>query len=322
MTVHNGTILVHLASGIGNVVLATPLLVALSEMGFTVNVLLDADYSQTADLLSDWSIVNKIFGSSSTAEAMRNYDRVIPAVPPFYWPRFARLYRDRRMAMSRPPDALFYTNEQEYYLAFARTLGYAKGKRPVYRLPIAPSDRYPVTAETLVIAPGCKTGEMAAKRWPYFVDLAERFEDVAVVGVRDDVRSSDRRPMEFPPHAKQMIDNLGLRQTAEVLASAGAVVGNDSGLSHIAAAVGVPTLMIFGPTPHRTLGELPPNVTVLRAGLDCEPCWFTRRLAACASRIDCLRQVTVDAVESEIRRLLEPEMLITGRVSRDPCPSP
>ena len=52
--------LVHLASGIGNIVLATPLLVALAELGFTIDVDLDADYPQTADLLEPWSIIRRV----------------------------------------------------------------------------------------------------------------------------------------------------------------------------------------------------------------------------------------------------------------------
>jgi hypothetical protein len=62
--------------------------------------------------------------------------------------------------------------------------------------------------------------------------------------------------------------------------------------------------MIFGPTPDRTLGPLAPNVTVLRAGLPCEPCWFGARLAHCRGRLTCLSDITVERVEHEARRLL------------------
>ena len=51
-------ILVHLASGIGNIVLATPLLVALAQMEFSIDVLIQADYPQTADLLRNWRVFN------------------------------------------------------------------------------------------------------------------------------------------------------------------------------------------------------------------------------------------------------------------------
>jgi ADP-heptose:LPS heptosyltransferase len=299
-------VLVHLASGVGNIVLATPLLVALAETGFAVDVLMDADYPETADLLRGWSVVRAVYGAGHKGLLRGGSHRfVVPAVPPFYWPRFAHVYEGVAGLVARPPDSLFYEDEQEYYLGFARALGYPANLRPFYRLPVCPApEEGGVTARTLVIAPGCKTGEMSAKRWPHFPRLAEEFADVAVVGRREDLARHGGAPFNFPRHARLFVDRLTLSETAALLASAGVVVGNDSGLSHVAAAVGAPTLMIFGPTPHRTLGHLPPNVCVLRAGLDCEPCWFGARFAACETRLDCLDGVTVESVAREARALL------------------
>ena len=53
---------------------------------------------------------------------------IVPAVPPFYWPRFARAYADSAAragaggrVLPRPPDRVFAADEQAFYLAFART---------------------------------------------------------------------------------------------------------------------------------------------------------------------------------------------------------
>ena len=302
MTYPGKTVLVHLAAGIGNVVLATPLLAALNEMGFVVDLMLDADYLETAELFRDWSWIRAV--RQDEFRGVDGYDAVIPAVPPFYWRRFERSYcRDRR-AVRRPPDRLFYQDEQEYYLAFARALGYPADEKPMYRLPICASEEAVVNSRTLVIAPGCKTGEMAFKRWPYFDELAEAFEDVAVVGTADDAFRSDGTAYEFPANARLLLGQLSLRETAEAMAAAGAVVGNDSGLCHVAGASGVPTVIIFGPTPNLTLGKFPPNVVILRAGLECEPCWFGERFRVCEKRIDCLRGVGVEDVARVLREVM------------------
>ncbi len=303
------TVLVHLASGIGNVVLATPLLVALHELGYTVDVRLDADYEDTGDLLRDWTVVRRVDARAIDAcprepLGIDGHEVIVPAVPPFYWRRLAPLYDGVASVLPRPPDGVFYDDEQGYYLHFARLLGYPADRRPFYRLPVAAAEDAPVPGRTVVLAPGCKTGRMTAKRWGYFPELAERFDDVAVVGTADDLRQFDGGEMRFPAHCRSLVDRLGLRETAEFLAGAAVVVGNDSGLSHMAAAVSVPTLMLFGPTPHLSLGPLPQNARVLRMGLACEPCWFTTPLRACRSRIDCLRGLTVDDVEREARRLM------------------
>jgi ADP-heptose:LPS heptosyltransferase len=297
-----GPVLVHLASGIGNIVLATPLLVALSELGLTVDVCLSADYPPTAELLHGWSILRNVFSDPAALRSAASYDAILPAVPPYYWNRFRRAYQDQRWrTVSRPPDALFYSDEQAYYLAFARCLGYPGDRHPDLALPVGPSGR--VSPETVVLAPGCKTGEMAAKRWPWFTRLAELLPEVAVVGTADDLFDADGKPLRFPAHVQNLTGRLSLRETAETIAGARLVVANDTGLAWVAAAVGTPTIAIFGPTPDRTLGPMPDHVIVMRSGLPCEPCWFTTRFGQCGRRIDCLRGLAAERVRSVIEEV-------------------
>jgi ADP-heptose:LPS heptosyltransferase len=297
------TCLVHLASGVGNVVLASPLLVALGELGFTIDVVLDADYPQTAGLLRPWSLVREVFadGGGQAIEQGR-YDVFIPAIPPFYWRRYRRTPRAGVRVVARPSDAHFARDEQGYYMSFARALGYPPDRQPACCLPIGPApEETRVGLGTLVLAPGCKTGRMAAKRWPYFAQLADRFDDVAVVGTSDDLSQHDGRPLCFSEHVRSYIDRLTLRETAELMAAAGVVVANDAGLAHVAGAVGTRTVMLFGPTSDRCLGTLPDTVTVVRAGLPCEPCWTAAPLEACAGAVSCLAALPVDRVEREVR---------------------
>jgi ADP-heptose:LPS heptosyltransferase len=293
-------VLVHLASGIGNIILATPLLLALSRQGYVIDLLVDGDYAEVADLFLGWSALRAVYNGRVGERPSLQYDILIPLIPPFYWSRYSRYYRGLRNCVARPPDALFYRNEQAYYLEFARLLGCEISAPLHYFLPATPDGEHGVTQATLVLAPGCKTGEMASKRWPHFPCLAEMFGDVVLVGTPDDLRQFDGTVMSFPGHVRSLVGSVSLRETANVLAAAGTVVANDSGLGHVAGAVGAPTVLLFGPTPHATLGPFPPNVKVLRAGLQCEPCWFSERFAACASRIDCLDRLTVDVVVAAV----------------------
>jgi hypothetical protein len=308
-------ILVHLGAGIGNIVFATPLLVALGEMGFAVDVWLAADYAQTADLLRPWDMVRCVHTNAAVPPPFGRYSHVLPATPPFYWRRFAPFFAKATNLVPRPHESLFYQDEQEFNLSFARALGYATRRKPFCTLPIPADQSCGVTSRTVVLAPGCKTGEMSAKRWPHFAELAEAYEDVAVVGTTDDLHRFDGSRFCFPSHVKMLAGELTLRQTAEVLASAGVVVANDSGLAHVAGAVGAQTIIIFGPTPERTLGRLPPNVTVLRQGLPCEPCWFQARFRACGRHITCLEGLTVEAVIETIKTVAA----IATVTGRSPC---
>ncbi len=299
-------LLVHLASGIGNIMLATPLLVALSRRFDSVDLRLDCDYPGAGELFRHWSALREVFDTRAGQTPGGAYDIVVPAIPPFAWPRFAGFYRDRREVMPRPPDSLFYANEQAYYLDFARRLGCEVEPAPCSFVPAAPRAAPEVGPNTLVLAPGCKTGVMAAKRWPYFPDLAEQFDDVALVGTADDLRRHDGTPMRFPSHVRSLVDRLSLSDLAGTLAASGVVVANDSGIGHLSAAVGAATVLIFGPTPDDVLGALPPNVTVLRTGLPCDPCWFGARLAACGGKIDCLEAVSSSAIVDVVARHVAP----------------
>ncbi|HEY3835436.1 MAG TPA: glycosyltransferase family 9 protein [Bryobacteraceae bacterium] len=292
--------LVHLAAGIGNIVLATPLLIALHDLGYQVDLRLSADYEATADLLRGWSVLRDLI-SDTTA---RRYDVVLPAIPPFYWSRFQRAYQGMRNCVARPPDALFHQDEQAYYLAFARALGFPENCRPEIWLPVGPSTEFQEESETVILAPGCKTGEMALKRWPWFAQLAGLLPDVAVVGTADDLYTADGASLAFPPQVRNFVGKLSLRQTAELIAGAALVVANDTGLAYVAAAVGTPTVILFGPTPDRSLGPLPAHVTSLRHGLPCEPCWFGSRFGPCNRRIDCLRSLTVERVLAAVEHHL------------------
>ena len=298
-------ILVHLASGIGNIVLATPLLQILGRGGDTIDLLVEGDYGETAQLFRHWGVLRAVHAEGVQDRLSQAYDVLVPAVPPFYWHRYAAEYARHGNTLGRPPDTLFYRNEQAFYLAFARLLGCRVETAPPCFLPIAPDEANGVGPATLVLAPGCKSGEMAAKRWPYFPDLAALFDDVVVVGTPDDLLRHDGSAMGFPGHVRSFVGRASLAETAGILAAAGAVVANDSGLGHVAAAVGAPTILLFGPTPHKTLGPMPPNVTVLRAGLGCEPCWFSRKLAPCAGRVDCLSRLAVERVAAVAGQLLE-----------------
>lgn len=170
------TVLVHLASGIGNIVLATPLLIALNHLKFIVDVLMHADYPQTADLLRDWSIVREVFATGSKEIIDRGYNFIIPAIPPFYWSRFAHFYTNVARIIRRPPDSLFYRDEQEYYLSFARALGYPIDCKPFYGLPISPSESFGLRAKRWSLPQAAKPARWLPNGGPIILNLPKGLE--------------------------------------------------------------------------------------------------------------------------------------------------
>ncbi len=75
---------------------------------------------------------------------------------------------------------------------------------------------------------------------------------------------------------------------------------NDSGLMHLAAAVGAPLVALFGPTDPRQTGPRGQRQKILQAEAECAPC-FKR---ACPLQPGCLERISVDRVVAAARDLL------------------
>jgi heptosyltransferase-3 len=66
-----------------------------------------------------------------------------------------------------------------------------------------------------------------------------------------------------------------LAELAALLESAGGYIGNDSGASHLAAYLGLPTTVIFGPADPARWAPFGRAVAIVRPGLQCRPCFET-----------------------------------------------
>ena len=117
----------------------------------------------------------------------------------------------------------------------------------------------PDTAPVLLIAPG---GSSAAKRWPHerFAAVARRLATGALAGARIVVLSAAKRDDEISARIVSSLDadgvpasgaGLDLLAAAALAERATLCIGNDNALSHISAAMGAPTLTLFGPTDER-----------------------------------------------------------------------
>jgi ADP-heptose:LPS heptosyltransferase len=90
------------------------------------------------------------------------------------------------------------------------------------------------------------------------------------------------------PAAVNLAGRTSLLEMGSWLHAMDLVIANDSGPMHMAAALGIPVLALFGPTDARRTGPYGPRHRVLNAGTECAPC-FQRacRLAgdSCMTRI-------------------------------------
>ena len=165
-----------------------------------------------------------------------------------------------------------------------------------------------------VFAPGAEYGP--AKRWPaaYFAEMALRTGlPVVLLGSAKEAALCDeiahRIHQERPKGARNLAGQTNLSQAMALIASSQAMLSNDSGLMHVAAAMGVTQVAVFGSSSPLHTPPLSDKAVVLwlkneasyQPPLDCAPC-FERNCPL--GHLRCLNDLTPDRVEQAWREVV------------------
>jgi heptosyltransferase-2 len=146
----------------------------------------------------------------------------------------------------------------------------------------------------------------ASKRWTYYPEaarlLVERGFDVWVVGGPGEKALAREIVAAGGPDVRDLT-GVDLRNGILAMAAASVAITNDSGLMHIAAAIGTPTMGIFGPTsPYlwAPLNGLAATV-VTETKLSCQPC---QRTVCTMNDHRCMRDISAASVVDSAQRVL------------------
>src|SRR5262249_14599087 len=117
-------------------------------------------------------------------------------------------------------------------------------------------------------------------------------------------------------HVRNFVGALSLADTAALLSQCSALVANDSGMMHLGAALGVPTLGIFGITSTTREHSRAPTLFPITKGLPCEPAcredaWGRQD---CEHHLRCLKTLTAPEVLTRLEAITGP------RPARKPIP--
>ncbi|WP_341303905.1 lipopolysaccharide heptosyltransferase II [Pseudomonas sp. TMP25] len=164
----------------------------------------------------------------------------------------------------------------------------------------------------LALCPGAEFGE--AKRWPseHYAKVAEikirAGWQVWLFGSKNDHAVGEAIRARLIPGLREEASNLAgdtsLAEAIDLMSCAGAVVSNDSGLMHVAAALNRPLVAVYGSTSPGFTPPLAEHVEVVRLGLECSPC-FDRTCRF--GHYNCLGDLKPRAViEALARRVSDP----------------
>jgi heptosyltransferase II len=157
----------------------------------------------------------------------------------------------------------------------------------------------------LVLNPGAAYG--SAKRWgeERFAEagdtLAAEFGiDVAIIGSEKERSIAERIQRLMRARVVVLNGRTSLETLIGVISESSLVLTNDSGPMHLSAALGVPTVAVFGPTEHFATGPFGPRARIVREPVDCSPCM----LRDCPIDHRCMMRVSAQMVAKAARELL------------------
>jgi heptosyltransferase-2 len=163
----------------------------------------------------------------------------------------------------------------------------------------------PDGAPFLVLNPGAAYG--SAKRWyeDRFADVADNLArglglHVALIGSATEGNVAEQIRDRMKTTAAVLSGKTSLETLVGVLAESSLMITNDSGPMHIAAALGVPTVAVFGSTDERVTGPCGPKARIVKHAVECSPCL----LRECPIDHRCMNGVTVDDVCRVARELM------------------
>lgn len=164
------------------------------------------------------------------------------------------------------------------------------------------------TGKTIIgMAPTAAYG--SAKEWPagkyrqLIGEILSSFEDVRIVllGSRKEKQGLERIAGETGKRITVLAGDLTLREAIVAVSFCRVFVSNDSGLMHVAAALGIPQVAIFGPTNPQKTSPLNTKSVVLFEPPACWPCLYRE----CPEKSHlCMENISVDRVFKEVNGFL------------------
>lgn len=224
-----------------------------------------------------------------------------------------------RIPLSTSPTQL--QHQVEIYLQLARAIGLPISHPRMHFQTTQAEQQATSSSSQLQVAlfPGGGSNpgmELTAKRWPLerYRELARKliYElDVLVllIGGPDDTALNQRllEGLDVPAEAiTNLAGKTSIGQLAAQLEQCALFIGNDSSPMHLAAAVGIPIIAIFGPTSPQEYGPYPlddPKHIALWHHPTGQPCFFLGKMQTCTT-CTCMQSVTMDEVWDAVSSIL------------------
>jgi heptosyltransferase II len=206
-------------------------------------------------------------------------------------------------------------HEKFYYLELLRRAGWLDSLPTVDHITLQVSESARRHAEVTLLEAGARPNACriaigagasygSAKCWApeRFAVWANRFlarndADVILFGTGSEVSVSSAIVASMHRRPIDLTGKTSIADLPALLSQCHLFLGNDSGAMHVAAAVGLPVVAIFGPTDPFGTAPVTARCTIVQDKPYCSPCFLRR----CPTDHRCMKQVTPDMVEAAVK---------------------
>src|SRR5437016_7177169 len=218
-------------------------------------------------------------------------------------------------AVPLPRHGEIPAHEKFYYLELVRRAGWLDSLRDETLIGLGVPEEKRRSADEHLCKSGVRQGALriaigvgasygSAKGWPRprFAEVANRLQsetdaDVILFGTAAEASVSTAISAEMRRPPIDLTGKTAIADLTALLSQCHLFIGNDSGAMHVAAAVGLPVVAIFGPTDPLGTAPVTPRCTIVQEKPYCSPCFLRR----CPTDHRCMTKVTPDMAEAAVR---------------------
>jgi heptosyltransferase II len=209
-------------------------------------------------------------------------------------------------------------HEKFYYLELVRRAGWLDSAPDEALISLTVPEEKRRSAEEFLSQSGVRRGVLriaigagasygSAKCWPpgRFAELANRLRsqsdaDVVLFGTAAEAAVSNAIAAEMRRPPIDLTGKTAIADLPALLSQCHLFIGNDSGAMHVAAAVGLPVVAVFGPTDPDGTAPVTPRCSIVQQRPYCSPCFLRR----CPTDHRCMKDVTAEMMETAAKSWL------------------
>ncbi len=203
-------------------------------------------------------------------------------------------------------------HEKFYYLELLRRAGWIDSVQDESFISLVVPEEKRRSADEFLCKSGVRRGALriaigagasygSAKCWPpsRFAEVANRLQsesdaDVILFGTAAEASVSIAISAEMRRPPIDLTGKTAIADLPALLSQCHLFIGNDSGAMHVASAVGLPVVAVFGPTDPGGTSPVTPRCSIVQQKPYCSPCFLRR----CPTDHRCMTAITADMVEA------------------------